>query len=155
MEPENEFDMYQENFGAAEGQEVSLVDPTVLLHRCRNAWMVTCTAWTFASLMAASAFLLWVGNASQAGPTLAGSIALLATLGLVGGVTCVANAKLTDREQSCLAVSDLPPVAKALLAMSLEQGFWAFQRTLPVVLHHLALHGPGSVALSRFKQAQG
>lgn len=150
MEPQNEFDMYQKDFAATESPSM---DALALLHRCRNAWVATCTAWIFASLMASSAFLLWVDGTMSAGPTVAGFIAMLASLGLVGGFSCVGNARLTDIEQARLAVSDLSSVAKALLAMSLEQGFWAFQRTLPVVLHHLAIRQPGSQALARFKQA--
>lgn len=122
-----------------------------VLARCRTSWLTACAAWGFAAVVVLTSLFLWTGGSAEIPSTLMAVVGMVASLGIMGGVGCVQAARLSDQEQSRLAVSDLPPVAKAMLAVALEQGFWAFHRVLPVVRQHVATHRPGSRALGQFK----
>lgn len=124
-----------------------------MLNRCHKAWWTAKTTFGFAGILVLTTVLPLSSAARETG---SGSIlfavaGVLATLALLGGISALTRARLTDAEQARLAVSLLPPAAKATLAMGLDQGLFRFHRVLPVVLDYIASTQPGSRALGRFK----
>lgn len=128
-----------------------------LLQRCHKAWWTAKTTFGFAGVLVLTTVLPLFSAARESGNSslLFAVAGVLATLALLGGISALTRARLTDAEQARLAVSLLPAAAKATLAMSLEQGLFRFHRVLPVVLDYLASTQPGSRALNRFKNPRG